>query len=242
VLAERIEDEIIAAGWPVGTVLASEVELVERYGVSRAVFREAMRIVGHHGVAQMRRGPGGGLVVLAPDLDAAVRTVSLNLKYLGISSRQVNEARLALELSCVRTATRLIDADGKQRLQEHVRAEAAVVDDEPSADPPEMNFHVLIAELTQNPAMRVFVEILSRVSPLQDDPDDAAARDAMTPRKVHEVHRRIADAIISGDADAAERRMRPHLQSRVGYVRPLDRPVDDVREGLAPRRRPGDDG
>ena len=62
-LAERVEEEIIASGWPVGKVLGSEAELIERYGVSRAVFREAMRIVDHHGVAEMRRGPGGGLVV-----------------------------------------------------------------------------------------------------------------------------------------------------------------------------------
>ena len=71
-LAERVEEEIIASGWPVGKVLGSEAELIERYGVSRAVFREAMRIVDHHGVAEMRRGPGGGLVVVAPKADAAV--------------------------------------------------------------------------------------------------------------------------------------------------------------------------
>ena len=60
ILAERIEDEIVVSGWAVGTVLGSEAELTEKYGVSRAVFREAMRIVDHHGVAEMRRGPGGG--------------------------------------------------------------------------------------------------------------------------------------------------------------------------------------
>ena len=72
VLAERIEDEIIERGWPVGQVLGSEADLIEKYDVSRAVFREAMRIVDHHGVAEMRRGPGGGLVVAAPDLEAVI--------------------------------------------------------------------------------------------------------------------------------------------------------------------------
>ena len=111
-LAERVEEEIIASGWPVGKVLGSEADLIERYGVSRAVFREAMRIVDHHGVAEMRRGPGGGLVVVAPKSDAAIRTLSLNLEYLDLTPEQINEARLAIELACVRTA---IDAPRRRR-------------------------------------------------------------------------------------------------------------------------------
>ena len=58
--ADRIISEVVARGWPVGEVLGSEVELLERYGLSRAVFREAVRIVEHLQVARMRRGPGGG--------------------------------------------------------------------------------------------------------------------------------------------------------------------------------------
>jgi len=41
--ARRIEDDIIAAHWPVGQVLGSEAQLMERYDVSRAVLREAIR-------------------------------------------------------------------------------------------------------------------------------------------------------------------------------------------------------
>src|SRR6202043_3013780 len=66
-VATRIRHDIIAAGWPVGSVLASEPELLERYGVSRPVLREAGRILESQRVARMRRGPRGGLVVLEPD-------------------------------------------------------------------------------------------------------------------------------------------------------------------------------
>src|SRR5262245_15204814 len=69
-VAQRIESEIVASDWPVGRVLGSEPELMERYGVSRAVFREAVRLVEHHQVATMRRGRSGGLVVRAPDATA----------------------------------------------------------------------------------------------------------------------------------------------------------------------------
>jgi DNA-binding FadR family transcriptional regulator len=64
--ARRIEDEIIARRWPIGEVIGSEADLMARYEVSRAVLREAVRLVEHHGAARMRRGPSGGLVVQAP--------------------------------------------------------------------------------------------------------------------------------------------------------------------------------
>ena len=65
-VAAQIRGDIIAKGWPVGQVLAAEPELIERYGVSRSVLREAVRIVEYLGVARMRQGPGGGLVVTTP--------------------------------------------------------------------------------------------------------------------------------------------------------------------------------
>src|SRR5258706_2828999 len=118
ILAEHIEDEIISNGWVVGSVLGSESDLVEKYGVSRAVFREAMRIVDHHGVAEMRRGPGGGLVVAAPALDAMVRAVSLHLQYAHITSEHVLEARRSLEVDVARLAAHRIPPAGKVRLTE----------------------------------------------------------------------------------------------------------------------------
>src|SRR5205823_10135158 len=66
-LAQRIRADLARAGAVAGDVLGSEDEMRERYGVSRQVLREAVRLLEHHGVAKMRRGPGGGLVVTEPD-------------------------------------------------------------------------------------------------------------------------------------------------------------------------------
>ncbi len=222
-LAERIEDEIIADGWKVGDVIGSEADLCERYGVSRAVFREAIRIVGHHGVAEMRRGPGGGLVVVAPRVDAAVRTLSLNLEYLDISAHQINEARTAIELACVRSAIENLTEEGEARIREFLDGEVDLImasrdPAEPSADYPSNRFHLLLAELTGNPAMLLFVQILSRVTSRHSSPAASRADLAKTAAEVHKAHSRIAEAILSRDADAAERRMRRHLAAIVDYL------------------------
>ncbi len=58
-VADRMVGDIAAAGWPVGEIVGYEGELLERYGVSRDVFREAVRLLEHLQVARMRHGPGG---------------------------------------------------------------------------------------------------------------------------------------------------------------------------------------
>jgi DNA-binding GntR family transcriptional regulator len=47
---------------------------------------------------------------------------------------------------------------------------------------------------------------------------------------VHRVHTRIADAMLSGDVAAAERRMRRHLETVLRYL-------TDAENGAAARRR-----
>jgi DNA-binding FadR family transcriptional regulator len=220
-LAERVEEEIIASGWPVGKVLGSEAELIGHYGVSRAVFREAMRIVDHHGVAEMRRGPGGGLVVVAPKADAAVRTLSLNLEYLDLTPQQINEARLAIELSCVRSAIVNLDDERRARVRAFIDGELDTIlagreSGRTSDDYATNDFHLLIADLTDNPAMRLFVDILSRLTSRHSE---RASSLEETAHDVHRVHSRIAEAIIAGDVEAAERRMKRHLDSVVHFLR-----------------------
>lgn len=220
-LAEQIEEEIIANGWPVGVVLGSEAELIERYGVSRAVFREAIRIVDHHGVAEMRRGPGGGLVVVEPRAEAAVRTLSLNLEFLDLTSEQINEARLAIELACVRSAVENLDDDGRRRIKEFMASEVDTIlcgreSGRASDDFPTNDFHLLIAELTSNPAMRLFVDILIRITSRHSGRAPSLTE---TAGNVHRAHSHIAKAILDGDADLAERRMKRHLDAVVEFLR-----------------------
>ena len=62
-----------------GEVFGSEVALLERYRVSRAVLREAVRLLEYHAVATTRRGPGGGLVVAEPQAQASIDTIALYL-------------------------------------------------------------------------------------------------------------------------------------------------------------------
>lgn len=97
-IAQQIEKNIIAAGWPVHTVLGSEADLAACYAVGRDTLRETVRILGLRGVAVMRRGPGGGLVVAAPSLSPVVTAFSETCDLLSITDKHIDEARLLIAL------------------------------------------------------------------------------------------------------------------------------------------------
>src|ERR1700735_2300218 len=96
-VADQIIKDVIAGGWQVGQILGSEAELLARYQGSRAGVRGAVRLVEHQQVARTRRGPGGGLVVTEPTVDAVIDAVVLYLYRAEARLDEVFEARLVLE-------------------------------------------------------------------------------------------------------------------------------------------------
>ena len=213
VVAERIEREVLDRGWRVGHPLGSEAELAERMGVSRAVLREAVRIVEHHRIARMRRGPGGGLFVTEPDNVAVGRAVELYLGQVGVDGAQLFEARLALELVSVQKASERLSEEGVRRLRETLEREKTQARTTITSEHPQ-DLHHVIAELSGNPAIALFVDVLAELSRARSV-DSVADLDAELPgyRRAHE---RITEAIIAGDGALAQHAMRRHLEYVAG--------------------------
>ncbi len=55
-LARQIGDQVRRRRWLPGRRIGSEPELTLRYGVSRSIFREAVRMLEQHGIAEMPEG------------------------------------------------------------------------------------------------------------------------------------------------------------------------------------------
>jgi DNA-binding FadR family transcriptional regulator len=232
--AAKIELSIVELGWPLGMVIGSEADLLAEYGVSRAVLREAVRLLEHDHVAQMRRGPGGGLVVAEPDAEAVTRASTLYLRYRKVDPRQLFGARIALELAAVRSATEHIDERGIARLREVLEYEATGAE---PADVSSHYFHQAVAQLSGNPALELFTDVVTRLSAAAFLGGGGLAdrRDAR-PGDVAGVHRGIAEAIIAGDVALAQHRTSRHLQAMAAAVEP-DPPPSPSRRGSAARRR-----
>ncbi len=215
VLARRIRREIAARGWPVGEVLGSEDELLRRYGVGRPVLRQAVRVLEHQSVAAMRRGPGGGLVVVAPDVESVTESIAVYLQFRDVSPSAVFEARTALELACVESATDQLSEAGIAELREILRRE-----EQSSAGDAVVHaqdFHAAVAALTGNHAMQLFVRSLGRLTRERHtgDPEEPERQ----AEAIRLAHRRIAEAMIAGDVGLARHRMLRHLQGIAEHLR-----------------------
>jgi len=218
-LAAKVEQEILRSGWPVGEVIGNEPELITRFGVSRAIFREAVRILENHGVVEMRRGPGGGLVITSPDGGAITQAAALYLAYKGASTASLLETRLALEVSCAERAAQKIDEAGIKRLRNVLRTEAA-------RERPWHHSHELhneIASIAANPVFELFVDVLLSLTErhLRRLVDNMVATGA-DPRDLIEESRRahhaIVEAIVGGDAALARHRMQRHIEGIQPYL------------------------
>lgn len=211
VVAE-LEAEIIRLGWPVGTIIATEQELLERFGVSPPVLRQAVGILEREQIAKMRRGPGGGLLVLAPDERVLNHSVAMFLEFLRVDPSLASEARAKIEIDCVELAAERISEDDVPRLR-------AIVEAEPEIPTPDTrsrvtDVHFAIAELSGNPVLTLFVKMLhSMLAERMTIPTPLSDGLAARYRQNHEEHVGIVDALVSGDASLARLRMTRHLEN-----------------------------
>lgn len=214
-VADQVEREIMARGWRVGELLGTEASLAEHYGVSRAVMREAIRILEHHTAVSSRRGAGGGITVRAPEIDAVVPVTALYLDHQGVTPGMLFEARSSIELTAVSLAAERMTDEKRARLEAALAVEVTELQD-PQQYLRSHELHILIAELTDNHAIRLFVSVLTRLTHEQAEARFAktSARAALRAgQDISKAHRAIVSALAKGDSDLAQRRMLSHLNA-----------------------------
>lgn len=86
--AALLQQEIIFGRFESGRSLGTAAEIRSRHNLGRWAFREAVGILELRGVARLRPGPGGGVVVAEPDLSDLV---NLTLLYLAVTPKGMHE-------------------------------------------------------------------------------------------------------------------------------------------------------
>ena len=226
IVADQIEQTIVGQRWEPGDLFGSEVQLIARYGVSRAVFREAVRLLEHHGLAEMRRGLHGGLFIRQPDPEPVAKAMAVYLDFEKVEPCQLDDARLAIEVFCAERAAARISEDEVAEVRAFLTAEAAQIAS--SGTQSLHDFHLLVARLTANPALHLFVQTLTD---LTRRPEPALDHNRLSRDDIHAAHAQIAEAIIARDGALARHQMMTHLEevSAAGPRRPHPRPLRDDR-------------
>jgi DNA-binding FadR family transcriptional regulator len=201
-LAGKIEEEIRREGWREGHLIGSESDLTTRFEVGVAAVREASRILEARGLARVRRGPGGGLSVTAPDRRLVTDAARRHLEHVGVERGELFAVWLALEQLAVTRLAADIEPVGAERLRAVLRREdqhrSHVWEDLP-------NIHMEIARQAGNRALELFIEVLTQLCLSQfapgNDPQPVLAW-------LHARHEEIVEAIIGGDAAMAQLHLR----------------------------------
>jgi DNA-binding FadR family transcriptional regulator len=128
--AWQLENDIFAEGTPAGAVFGDQAALIDRYGFSRATLREAVRLLEDRQIARMRRGPGGGLVILPISDGAVASAVADYFRAIGATALHVQQAWAALDIV---VAYRQSVAEGAAALEAFTREFRGKLTDGPGA-------------------------------------------------------------------------------------------------------------
>lgn len=200
-LAAAIAYEISSARLEPGSRVGSEPEFLERFGVSRAVFREAIRLLEGYGIVQMRRGYGGGLVVGEPDPTHTVSLVTAYLEHAGMARNHFLEIIGVLWLAAAPWAAQRANKEKAHVLL--LKAQAVDVSKPVVAMTETRNHFLELLDLTDNRALRLVgavVYSLGKVHTLESLPSDELA-------EFKRLHCALFSAVEEGDAGMARRTM-----------------------------------
>ena len=95
--ARRIIRDFVDRGLQPGEGLADEATLIERYGVSRATLREALRLLTFLGAVTVKAGPHGGPRLATPSPAVVGSALAMVVQFQGATLRTVFEARIRME-------------------------------------------------------------------------------------------------------------------------------------------------
>jgi GntR family transcriptional regulator, transcriptional repressor for pyruvate dehydrogenase complex len=213
-LVKRLSDElrraIVAGDIKVGDKLPSEARLTELHAVSRTVVREAIAALRSDGLVEAHQGAG----VFVISSQEAQQAPFLEFDAARISSIiEVLELRAAVEMeSAALAAVRRSPAQEEAILEACDDIDKLIANGKPTTTA-DFALHLAIADATNNPRFREFLEMMGRKviprSSLRDG--DAERASALYLEQIQAEHRRIADAISLRDSDAARDAMRTHL-------------------------------
>ncbi|MFC7386700.1 FadR/GntR family transcriptional regulator [Sphaerisporangium rhizosphaerae] len=206
----QVERRIADDGLKVGDRLPGERQLAEQLQVSRSSVREAIRVLETLGVvsSQVGRGPDAGAVLTSRPDSALTDLLRLSLGLSSLSLREVIDTRLMIERWSAEHAARAAPLpEPAEALMEAMPAMEAAASAEDFVRH-DIAFHVAIAEASGNRLIAAVMRALRGA--MRKYAIEAVDRLGDT-RVLREDHRRIHDAIVSGDAATAVDAVTAHL-------------------------------
>jgi GntR family transcriptional repressor for pyruvate dehydrogenase complex len=213
---DQLEQAIASGVFSPGAKLPSERELVEQFGVSRVSVREALRSLEALGLITV--SAGRGCFVSGDLLETRRRVMRQWLTVRGVEVVHLLKVRAAIEALGTEEAAMLGDPVLVRRVQEaHTAYVAAVEADAPLAElvQRDVEFHEALADASGNPLV---AELTRQLNVDLSEARQLTMSPPGRPQASAREHEAIVAAVVAGDAKAASRSMRHHVNAVVDAV------------------------
>lgn len=219
-LVEQVTDELLDLidenDLKPGDKLPSTAALVDAYGVSRPVVREALKLLEGQGVIQTS---GGRNAVVRPVSGDVLRFFFKRVMTLEQKSYlEIVEVRYGIEVQCARLAAERRTPEQLDRLCSLVQDMQGQIDSPEVYAELDVKFHLAIARATQNTLL--FHLVNSIRDALRDMIREGLAHRLTTgERKLVQIaHERIVQTIADQDGEAAAKAMAFHFDDAIRAI------------------------
>lgn len=205
-IVNQIERRIVAGDLKVGDQLPTERELAEQFAVSRTAVREAVKALQEKGLVEIRLGRG---TFVTKGASGAVRhSLGLLLK-VEHDFASLAEVREILEPEIAALAATRITEENIAAMTEAVEIMDTALDDAEVFVEADLDFHLALAEATQNPLIPSLMD--SIIDLLREQRKrTGSVKGGLARGQYH--HKIILDAVVRRDPQAARQAMQNHLQ------------------------------
>lgn len=213
----KLESQIVSGHLRDRSLLPAERELMEQFGTSRTVIREAITALSNRGLVESK--PRFRPVVCKPNYATVLNATGTIVRHLlneqdGIKNLYMSRA--FIERGLVRQAATSAAKDDIKALRDALEANEQAIDDSAAFYRTDVAFHGALYRVPQNPVFPAIHEgYTSWLAPQWDQMERSPERN----QKNFKAHKAILDAIIDRDPDEAERALDNHLKAAWEYVR-----------------------
>jgi GntR family transcriptional repressor for pyruvate dehydrogenase complex len=209
-IIRQMRDAVLTGKLKAGDHLPPEKELLTQFGVSKHTLREALRALEIMGLIDIRKGAGGGPVVMEVGRETIHNSITNFLHFKNVSIQDLSEVRKVLEPYLARMAARRLQPETLEKLRSMNAAcrKTLSLGKNITSGKDEIDFHILLAETSDNP---VLVLILDFVNSLLTEIKKKLKPGLPFSEQVLAAHERVLDALQAGDSSRASDEMYAHV-------------------------------
>ncbi len=203
---EQLKEQIFNNEWKRGEKIPSENDLAASFGVSRITVRQALQKLTALGLIETRLGEGSFIRDAVPGINM---NPLIPIAYLnGNSLQEILEYRRVLEGNVAELATEKASAEEVAKLEETYKLMDQVKEDLEMFSKADLNFHLLLANMTKNSLIiqtfHIFNDVLNRAfSQITSIRGNSAG--------IY-YHKLLLEAVKSGNSGEAKKIMQEHME------------------------------